>query len=415
MFKPDWRHPWEFLLLALLLFALPAFEAPKNLLCVAYLATWLFNRYRARDFGGRWDVWDSVIAFWLASGYLIAPFAALHGDEWGGANDMLRFLSLAWLVKRSGYSTRQLILIPLLAAAGSLLPLAYGLWRLWVTHQNDFLELNSVGHFNHTAIYLAIACGGMLSFSAAWWKNLTTPQRVIAVTVALALGSGVLITTSRGATVALFLLAMALGAAWIRRSRRLGAALFIAPLLLGGAAYLAKIEVVKKQERNIESRHILSYRDGIWRAALDTWRHAPLFGIGINNYKQIDLDKLKRWRDAEGKPFDAADYYMAPHAHSLYFGSLAERGLIGSAALLGALAYWLYSLLRHLPGRSSLDTEWALWGGALSAWMISVVVGLANTTLHHEHGILSMLMLGAWLALWGTRLKYPANDIHYNR
>jgi len=405
MFKTDWSHPLEFLLLALLLFALPAFEAPKNLLCVAYLVTWLVNRYRCRDFGGRWDAWDSLIAAWLASGYLVAAFAALHGDEWGGANDMLRYLSLLWLLKRSGYHAEQLLLVPLLAAAGALPPLAHGLWQLWVTHQNDFLELNSVGHFNHTAIYLAIACGTILSFSAAWWNRLAHWQRAVAVAVALALGSGVLITTSRGATVSLFLLTMALGAAWIRRSRKLGAALLIVPLILGGAAYLAKAEVVKKQERNIESKNVLAFRDGIWHAALDTWRHAPFFGIGINNYKQVDLDKLKHWREAEGKQFDAADYYMAPHAHSLYFGSLAERGLIGSTILLGALVYWLYSLLRHLPGRSSTDTEWALWGGALSAWMISVVVGLANTTLHHEHGMLSMLLLGAWLASRRTRLE----------
>jgi hypothetical protein len=73
-------------------------------------------------------------------------------------------------------------------------------------------------------------------------------------------------------------------------------------------------------------------------------------------------------------------------------------GTIGLAALLAALSGWLYSLLRHPPGRDGTDAEWALWGGALSAWTISVVVGLVNTTLHHEHAILSALLLGAWLA-----------------
>lgn len=397
------RNPVEFLLLALLLFAVPSFEAPKNLLCVAYLVTWLVNRYRSRDFGGPWDAWDSLIAAWLASGYLVAAFAALHGDEWGGANDMLRYLSLLWMVKRSGYRAEQLMLLPLLAAAGALLPLAHGLWRLFVTHDNAFLELNSVGHFNHSAIYLAIACGATLAVTAAWWKRLSPLRRGFAIAVAMLLGAAVLITTSRGATAALFLLMLLLGAAWLRRSPKLGAALLAIPLILGSAAYLAKVEVVKKQERNVESHNVLSYRDGIWRAALDTWRHAPLFGIGTNNYKQVDLDKLKSWQEAGGRPFDATDYYLAPHAHSLYFGSLAERGAIGLAALLMALSYWLYSLLRHLPGRDGTDTEWALWGGALSAWTISVVVGLVNTTLHHEHAILSALLLGAWLAYRRSR------------
>jgi len=398
MGNTNFRNPIEFLLLVLLLFAVPAFEAPKNLLWLAYVVTWLINRFPQRDFGSRWDAWDSLIAVWLASGYLVAVFSSLHGSEWGGANDMLRYLSLLWLVKRSGYRPEQLMLVPLLAAAGTLLPLAHGLWRLFVTHQNTFLELNSVGHFNHSAIYLAIACGASLASAAAWWERLSLGRRIAALALTLSLGAGVLITASRGATAALLLLMLALGAAWLRRSPRLGAVLLAIPLVLGGAAYLAKVEVVKKQERNVQAQNVLSFRDGIWRAALDTWRHAPLFGIGINNYKQVDLDKLKTWQEAGGRPFDAAGYYMAPHAHSLYFGSLAERGAIGLAALLAALGYWLYSLLRHLPGRDGTDTEWALWGSVLSAWVISVVAGLVNTTLHHEHAILSVVLLGTWLA-----------------
>jgi spore maturation protein CgeB len=392
------RNPLEFLLLGLLLFAVPSLEVPKNMLWIAYVMTWLVNRYHGQDLGGRWDAWDSLIAVWLASGYLVATFSSFHGSEWAGANDMLRYLSLLWLIKRSGYPPQQLILVPLLAVLGTLPPLMDGARLFFVTHENIYLELNSVGHVNHSAIYLAIACGAALSATVAWWGRLSLAMRISGAMLVLLLCLAVLISASRGAIGALFLLMFLQGVAWLRRSRKQAIVLLVIPFCLGGSGYLSNIEVLKKQERNIQSKNVLAFRDGIWNAALDTWRHAPMLGIGINNYKQIDLEKLQAWRAAGGRPFAATDYYMAPHAHSLYFNSLAERGGIGSAILLAALGYWLYSLLRHQPGRAGSDAEWALWGGALSAWSISVVAGLVNTTLHHEHAILSMVLLGAWLA-----------------
>ena len=54
--------------------------------------------------------------------------------------------------------------------------------------------------------------------------------------------------------------------------------------------------------------------------------------------------------------------------------------------------------MRHLPTQRDTDLTWALWGGAFSAWLVTAGVGLVNTTLHHEHGILATLLLGFWLA-----------------
>src|SRR5438105_2591315 len=68
------------LLLALCIF-LPLYEAPKNLAWLAYALVWSANRVRERDFGGRWDLWDTLILAWLASGFIIAPFAAFRGGQ----------------------------------------------------------------------------------------------------------------------------------------------------------------------------------------------------------------------------------------------------------------------------------------------------------------------------------------------
>jgi len=399
------RYPVEFLLLVLLMFAVPSFEAPKNLLVAAYVITWLINRYAKRDFGGPWDGWDTIIAAWLVSGYLTAIFASLHGSEWGGANDMLRYISLLWAIKRSRYGREFLMLLPVLAAVGTLPPLIYGLWQFFVTHQKAALELNSVGHVNHSAIYLAIACGAMFAAVAAWWTRLPIVWRCVGTSLTLLLGTSVLISASRGATGALFIFTLILSAAWLRRSRMLGIALLTVTLSLGCTAYLLKPAVVIKQEQNAQNNNTLSYRDSIWNAALVAWHHAPLLGIGINNYHQIDQNKIKAWREQDQLPFVAGDYFMAPHAHSLFLNTLAERGIIGITTLLAVLGYWLYSQFRYLPNRTASSAEWALWGGALSALVISVVVGLVNTTLHHEHAMLSVVLLGSWLAYRRTSLE----------
>jgi hypothetical protein len=34
--------------------------------------------------------------------------------------------------------------------------------------------------------------------------------------------------------------------------------------------------------------------------------------------------------------------------------------------------------------------------------MIAVIVGLVNTTLHHEHALISMVLLGGWLSYLRT-------------
>ena len=62
------------------------------------------------------------------------------------------------------------------------------------------------------------------------------------------------------------------------------------------------------------------------------------------------------------------------------------------------LLAWLVGLLRSRPRAQDDDLEWILWGAAAGAWLVTVVAGTVNTTLHDEHGILSMLLLGLWLS-----------------
>lgn len=396
--KNHLTYPIEFFLLAGLLITVPLLEAPKNILWILFLAVWLFNRFQSKGFGGPWDTWDSLIAIWLASGYAIAPFAGLPNSEWGGANDILRYGSILWLIKRSGYGRKELYWLLWTVVVSTTIALTYGLWAFYVAHTEKALELHSVGHVNHSAIYLAITFGAALSLTLSHWRRFAWPLRLAASAMTLLLALSILLSASRGAVVMMFVFALILGISWLRRSKTPLLVMVTLGVLIGATAYVTQVEVVRKQESNIKTGNVLAYRDIIWNTALVAWKKYPLFGVGMHNYNQISVDRVKRWVEESGKPFVASEYGGISHAHSLYFNTLAERGLVGSAVVLAVLVAWLYWLIRHYPRREADDLDWALWGSSLSAWMMTTGIGFGNTTLHHEHAILAVSLLGLWLA-----------------
>jgi len=64
---------------------------------------------------------------------------------------------------------------------------------------------------------------------------------------------------------------------------------------------------------------------------------------------------------------------------------------------MAVLTGWGVTLLRNVPRSHDPPVRWMLWGGAASALVTMVLIGFVNTTLHHEHGLLAMLLLGCWL------------------
>jgi O-antigen ligase len=367
-------------LLVALCLVLPLYEAPKNIFCLLYLLTWIFNRLRARDAGGPWDSWDTLIAAWIASGFAVAPFAALHGNEWHGATDLLRYGSVLWLAKRTRFTEREATAVLGALVASALIGVAQAFARLQAGSAAT-LQLNSVGHVNHTAIYLAIVLG----LCASWL--FTGKSRAIAGIASAVVLYALFVTASRGAIAAGLVMLLVLGAACWRRERwplALAAAAVVVSLLAG---ILGGAEVVKKQQANMEAGVVLSYRDKVWALALETWRAHPWFGVGPDNFEQVA-------RAQEDDP----NRSLYPHPHNLYIGALVERGIVGAAPLAAVLIAWPLWLVRRRPGRDAPEQEWLLWSAAGGAWMVSALVGVVNTTLNQEHGLLAALLLGLWLS-----------------
>jgi len=393
---------FETLALCAFAFVLPQFEVPKNILWIVYVLLWSVNRARTRDIGGPWDRWDSLIALWIASGYAAALFAGLHDSEWKSAFDIARYGAVLWMMRRSRYGEDVLRMLLAAIAFGTLAALLRGYYEVLFVPRADlqprYLGLNSVGHVNHSAIYLAIVFGASVAWVRASWQGDLASRRMLGLAVCIAFFLSIVVMQSRATVGASLLVSIAILAAFSLRAGRRPWGILAGALLVIAVLFVAKPEVIQKNALRMKEHNMLAFRDNIWRTGLEAWRRYPVFGVGMGNYGRIGLARLEQWSTERGEPFDQSRVMPQAHAHNIFVNTLAERGLVGLLVLLIALAAWAGSL-RAMPRSGDGAVRWAYWGGALGAWLIAVGVGLVNTTLHHEHALASMLLLGGWLCL----------------
>ena len=395
----------QWALLAMVAF-LPALEAPKKIAVVLFLVFWVINRWRSKEWGGPWSSWDFTALALIGGAYASAAFGAFWPDKGlGAANDVLIYGLVFLAVRRSRFEEKFLWRLFAVAIMATLLTLLYGYWGLLVTKKRVFLGLNSVGHVNHSAIYMAIIFSMALAWAGAAIGSLR--QRTLLWVAVAMLWLSLFVSGARGALipVVVFVLLWLFARAGMMR-RALWKPVLLVVLMLGGAVALVP-GVVEKTKFNFETKQVASYRPALAKVALLAVREYPTFGVGISNFAKIDPEVVAGWQVKSGQVFDPQDLYFSTHAHSLYFNTLAERGLVGLLTVLAFLVGIGLALLRLRPSGASTPLQQTLWGATLGAWVITAVGGVFNTTLHHEHALIAMVVFGIWLAQ--TRTRFAAS------
>ncbi len=394
----------QLVLLGLFLFSLPLLEAPKNIAVALYLAVWCLRAGLTGQLGGRWDRFDTAFAAVFAS----AAASALLGyrDDLSG---VFRVVAMAWAVKRSDLPVRHARMLVGITCASTAIGLAVGLKWL-VDGERPFLELPSVGHTNQSALYLTIlviAVFGWWRQGPVMWPSAWGRRALLASGLLFMLA--LLVSTSRAAMAAaiagMVLLALAVRASG--RPLRLGRLLGVTVLgigLLGGLLW--GIARFAPEFGEGKAEHLVTVASGAhrmkhWNLAIEGWRAHPWFGLGPEAFQQLTVEGACAAVTARGEACDPGNYAPATHAHSLYFATLVERGLVGLAALAFLLACWGRSLVRGLPVATT--SPWWVLGAA--SFIVVVIGGLFNTTLRVEHGSLALLGLGLWL---GSQRQQPA-------
>jgi hypothetical protein len=232
-----------------LAFVLPLYEAPKNFLWIVLIALWIANRWRARDFGSRWDSWDTLIALWIVSGYAVATFAGIRDEEWRAATDIVRYASVMWILKRSRYPDRTLMAVLAAIVAGTAVGLAWGYYGVLVTKQHSGLGLHSVGHVNHSAGYLAIVVGVALAATQAWWRVADPVRRALGLALLAFFGVSLMWMQSRAAVGGAFFMALVLLFIYaVRQGQKLRTIVAVASVasVVVGAAFLLNPQILEK-------------------------------------------------------------------------------------------------------------------------------------------------------------------------
>jgi hypothetical protein len=95
----------------------------------------------------------------------------MHDAEWRGFRIFLTSTLIGWLVLRSKFSIKQIYWLYNFVIFGVIPPLLVGLIRYLYLHDKVDLQLHSVGHVNHSAIYLTIILGSSIGLLTSLWKS----------------------------------------------------------------------------------------------------------------------------------------------------------------------------------------------------------------------------------------------------
>jgi O-antigen ligase len=377
-----------------MILALPALEAPKTIFLIAFITLCLFSHRNIFSFKNLAFSDYSLLA-WMLTGFVIAGFVEIQHKEWSGAYNAMLIPLFIFCLKNTQFSDKEITLFLMAAIISTLLASAEGLWKLY-SHQKKFLELNSIGHVNHSSIYLCITYAIALAFCLTQTHPNRWFIRLLPISLVIIFSSLIIISNSRGSALAMGIITLSYGLIWTKRSKKPLLIILLAAVFVSGGLYTKKAPIVEKTLSQIDSNSSMNERAKIWNSALLIWRHNPVFGLGIKNFNQATQERQEKWLAAENKTYTDKSYLPYSHAHSLYLNILAEQGITGFSIIFLNLFYICYLLYRHTPKREAPPIYWLLWLSAIGVMQVVLINGIFNTTLHHEHGLLSALIIGLW-------------------
>jgi O-antigen ligase len=388
----------ELLFLSLFILTLPSLEAPKNVFLAGFVLIALWNQFQMKK-NQAWGVWDSVFFFYISSAFLSAIFAGFApGDEWRGFRGMLLTTSFGWLITRIDFKKIEVSWLFGLAIFAVIPPLLWGIIELKLLHSKTDLQLHSVGHVNHSAIYLAMTFGAMLSYILSAWKSYDLIKRTALILLNLFMFYGLMVGQSRGALgIALLLTGLLILFMPNTKKIKLFSIAFLSLIII--FMFIFKANVIEKHISDQKANNVLAFRDVIWNTSIEAARFYPLFGIGNGNWHRINLDEIKTSVESRGLSFNKENYVTGvAHSHSLYLTALVERGFVGFLALITLMLFWLIGMKEKIKQISKSTQNAYLWGGALSAWIITFGVGFVNSTFHHEEALLALFLMGLFVS-----------------
>ena len=394
----------RFLLLACLLISLPALEALKNIFALSFVLSWLYIAKKNNDWGGKWRVIDSILLIWVLATIFVSINAVItHQLSGAGFRDITRFILIGWVVSRIRFSRQKLTQLALLCLVGTVLTLIFS----YYSGQGNLVELYSVGHINHTAIYLVISYSISLSLLLFNFKHLDRYQKPLVFLITIVLFLTTLDAGSRAASGLLIIVTTFNFIYFLIKVKKLSLTLGIflvifSTILLSGQNKVQGLKIPPQilQLQSLGSILNDKERENIYRFSYHVFKTNPYLGVGFGNFGQIQIEDIMESIIKERKTFNGGFYVGSAHTHNVYFNYLVSGGILIFSIFVWFWLYISWIIVKHLVLNNIKiykvkfpENEWILIS-SIGVLMVNILIGVVNTTLHHEHAILSMFVLG---------------------
>jgi O-antigen ligase len=392
----------DLLVLGLLIISLPSIEAPKNIFLVSYLLTRIIIEIIDFKKGlKQWSNWDSLFLILVFTAFLSTFFAGMSGlEEWKGYKVYLTGILTGWALSRAQYTKKNYQGLFQLIIISTIPPLFWGIYEYLVIHTRSSLEIHSVGHVNHSAIYLVIIFGATLGWFLSQFNSSRKASKLSLILLGLLtliFFIALIIGQSRGAFGAAVILGFLI-TFLLAKDKKIGILVSATIISIVLSAVLLNASIIQKQITNQQNHNILAFRDRVWNVSLEASRFFPTFGIGMSNWHFITKDHLKKSVEERGENFNPDIYIFPGHSHNIYLTALVERGFVGLLTTLLFMAVWMRHLIKNFVWAKKTEQSTYLWAGSFSAWVATFGIGFVNTTFHHEHAILACLLLALFLS-----------------
>ena len=246
------------------------------------------------------------------------------------------------------------------------------------------LELKSIGHVNHSAIFmLLVFCVALISVPEL--KKIY--EKYLGITITLICVFGIMVAGSRAT---MYLLPVAVFSIllyqFFYKQANLKTSFVLIILFSVISISYTYISVNITQDGRIYSQLTKGItgsetRYPIFVSAVYTWLEYPFFGIGSGEFKIIDITKY----------FPGNVEINVSHAHNTFLTFLTEKGVI---ALLAYLVFQLSLFAKFIKNFRQSSLVFL----ALLMLVFQNVISLVNTTFHHENALLMLLFWGLALS-----------------
>jgi O-antigen ligase len=285
----------------------------------------------------------------------------------------------------------------------------------YYTGHGQLLELESIGHINHTAIYLLISYAISLALLLFNFKNLNSYQKITLVLTTIILFFTTIDAGSKAAFGLLIIITLLDFLYLLIRVKKLSLIfgfLFITTCI--GISFMQNPPDALKRIQGNEDIIGLFFKLGTSKNDIErekirefsyyAFKTNPIFGVGFGNFGRVEMDDIKVAALKEKKVFNDNLYISGSHAHSVYYNYLVNGGLLSFSVFIWFWFYIFWIVGKHLVLNSFSiyknkfqEIEWIVLSG-ISVVLVNLGIGFVNTTLHHEHAILSMFVLGLLIA-----------------